>query len=103
MKVGIIRCDTYSDSCPAGGCLRAVREATGHFEGYDEVTLVGLDTCGGCYRGKGDLVGEKAERLKKAGAEAVHLGNCMVGTCPYTDVFAEAVQGMGLEVIRGTH
>lgn len=103
MNVGIIRCDTHSDNCPAAGCLRAVRERTAYFEDYDEVTLVGLDTCGGCYRGKGDRVAEKAERLKELGAEAIHLGNCMVGPCPYKDVFAEAVEEVGLRVIRGTH
>ncbi len=104
MKVGIIRCDRVSESCPAAGCLSAVREKTGQFEEYSEAQLVGLDTCGGCNRGKADIVVEKAEKLKELGAEAIHLGNCLVSPCPYKDTFAEGIENeVAVKVLEGTH
>jgi len=54
MKVGIIRCHSYSDNCPAAGCLSAVRDLSGQFTRYDDLHLVGLDTCGGCNRGSAE-------------------------------------------------
>ncbi len=103
MNVGIIRCDSHSVSCPAAGCLEAVREKNASFSSYPEVKLVGLDTCGGCDRGKADKITGKAERLKELGADAIHLGNCMVGPCPYKDTFSQAIEEVGLEVVHGTH
>ena len=103
MKIGIIRCGSYSDHCPASNCLKAVREQSGQFAQYDEPVLVGLDSCGGCDRGKADKIRAKAEGLLKAGAEVIHLGNCMVGPCPYQDTFAEAIRAAGINVVKGTH
>ena len=103
MKIGIIRCGSYSDQCPAANCLRSAREKTGQFAGYEEPVIVGLDTCGGCDRGKADKVRGKAQGLIKAGAEVIHLGNCMVGPCPYQDTFADAITEAGAKVVKGTH
>ncbi len=104
MKIGIIRCNSHSETCPAAGCLKAVRDRTGKFAEYGEdLTLLGLDTCGGCSRGTGDRVAKKAEKLAALGAEVVHLGNCLVTPCPYKDVFTTAVEGVGLKVVHGTH
>ena len=103
MKLGIIRCDSYSNNCPAAGCLRATRQLTGSFARYDDVELVGLDTCGRCDRGQADKVTERAQRLRKQGAEAVHLGNCMIGPCPHQDTFHQAIEKQGMKVIKGTH
>ena len=104
MKIGIIRCNTHSEACPAASCLKSVRDRTGQFAQYEEdVTLVGLDTCGGCNRGTGDRVAQKAEKLAALGAEVIHLGNCLVKPCPYKDVFTTAVEGAGLKVVHGTH
>ncbi len=103
MKIGIIRCQSYSDNCPAAGCLGAVRNLSGQFEEYDEVELIGLDTCGGCNRGSSEKVAKKAERMKDLGAEAIHLGNCLVGPCPYKEIFTEGIEDVGLKAVDGTH
>ena len=103
MKIGVIRCDAHSDNCSATGCLTAVCETKATFSDYDDPILVGLDTCGGCFRGKPDRVVERARRLARAGAEAIHLGNCLVGPCPYGDAFSDAIANEGLKVVKGTH
>ncbi len=102
-KIGIIRCDSYSDNCPASSCLKAVRGETGEFERHSEPVLVGLDTCGGCQRGSVDKILKKGKRLQERGAEVVHFGNCLVGPCPYLDVFTEAFEKAGIEAVHGTH
>ncbi len=103
MKLGIIRCGSYSDDCSAGNCLRAVREGSATFAAYDRAVLVGIDTCGGCGRGKTDRIVKRAARLRKLGAEVIHFGNCLVGPCPFGDRFVEAVEALGLKAVRGTH
>ena len=51
-KIGIIRCDVYSENCAGFHCFPAVQNRTGQFQYYDNVELIGFDTCGGCGRGK---------------------------------------------------
>ena len=104
MKVGIIRCDEHSNNCAGFGCFPAIRDKTGKFEGYDVVELVGFDTCGGCGRGKADKIVAKGQRLKERGAEVIHLGNCLVGPCPYVDMYeSELKDKVGIEIVRQTH
>ncbi len=103
MKIGIIRCDSHSDRCSAASCLKAARERSGSFAAYPEATIVGLDTCGGCARGEADRVVARAERLARAGAEVIHLGNCLVNPCPFLDSFAQALDATGAKVVQGTH
>jgi len=103
VNIGIIRCHSYSDNCPAGSCLKAVREKTATFSNYAEPVLVGIDTCGGCDRGKADRISAKARKLKDLGAEAIHLGNCLVSPCPYLELYGKAVEDLGLRVVQGTH
>jgi predicted metal-binding protein len=103
-KVGIIRCNAYSDDCPASGCFRAMRENTGKFKDYGEIQIIGLDTCGGCARGKPDKIIARAKRLIDRGAEVIHLSNCLIGACPSTDVYIQAIRDdSGAEVVLGTH
>ena len=104
MKVGIIRCDEHSNVCAGYGCFPAVQEKTGKFEEYDVIELVGFDSCGGCGRNKADKIIERAQRLKERGAETIHLGNCLVGACPFKDLYTEALNGeVGIPIIEGTH
>jgi predicted metal-binding protein len=104
-KIGIIRCDAYTDTCAGFKCFPALRERTGTFTAYGEVLeIVGFDTCGGCDRNKSDKVVARARRLKEKGAEAIHLGNCLTAVCPWTDLFADSIaQQVALPVVRGTH
>lgn len=103
MNLGIIRCDSYSDNCPAASCLKAVREKSATFSEYSQPVLVGIDTCGGCDRGKADRITAKAQKLKDLGAEAIHFGNCLVNPCPYLDTYGKAVEDLGLRLVKGTH
>lgn len=104
MKIGIIRCDEHSNKCAGYGCFPAVQDRTGSFEEYDAVELVGFDTCGGCGRGKADKIIERAERLKKKGAEVIHLGNCLAGPCPFKDLYRDSLeQEFEIPVKFGTH
>ncbi len=104
MKIGIIRCDEHSVNCAGFHCFPALREKKGSFEKYDEIELIGFDTCGGCGRGKADKILAKATRLKEKGAEVIHLGNCLARPCPTVDLYDKAIQDeLKIEVIRGTH
>jgi predicted metal-binding protein len=103
-KVGIIRCDAHSENCAAFGCFRAMRENTGKFENYGEIQIIGVDTCGGCARGKADKILARAKRMVDRGAEVIHLGNCLTGACPSVDVYIQAIRNdSGAEVVLGTH
>ncbi len=86
-KIGIIRCDAYSEDCAGFNCFPALQNKAGQFQKYDEVELVGFDTCGGCGKGKATKIVARAKRLKDRGAEVIHLGNCLVGSCPTEDVY----------------
>jgi predicted metal-binding protein len=104
-RVGIIRCDAHSESCAGFKCFPALRNHSGAFAPYEgEVELVGFDTCGGCARGKADKVVAKAMRLKEKGAEVIHLGNCLTGACPWTNLFVESIsEQAGIPVVLTTH
>ena len=104
MKIGIIRCDEHSDTCAGYNCFTAMRDKTGKFEEYDDIELVGLDTCGGCGRGKADKIVTRALRFKERGAEAIHLSHCLIGPCPSKDLYEKAlIEKIGLPIIKGTH
>ena len=104
MKVGIIRCDEYSERCAGYACFPAMRERTGAFETYDSVELIGFDTCGGCGMGKPDKIVAKAARLKDRGAEVIHLGNCLAGICPFKDLYGNSIEKeIEIPVRFGTH
>ncbi len=103
-KIGIIRCNTHSESCAGWHCFPAARGKTGQFAPYDEVEIVGFDTCGGCGRGSADKIKAKAVRLKERGAEVIHIGNCIISRCPSRDLYLTALRGeIGLPVVEKTH
>jgi predicted metal-binding protein len=113
-KIGIIRCDAVSDNCAGWNCFSAIRNRTEQFKIYDEIELIGFDSCGGCARGKPDKILSRAQRLKDKGAEVIHLSTCVVGTpntasvnlspCPFENIFAQAIQEkIGIPIVRGTH
>ncbi len=103
-KIGIIRCQEQSNDCAGWGCFPALRNKTGSFSNYDELELVGFDTCGGCGRNKADKIVSRAKRMKEKGAEAIHLGVCLVHACPAKEVYRKAIEDkVNIPVIEGTH
>ena len=103
-KIGIIRCDSHSENCAGFNCFPALRNKTGQFEDYDELELVGFDTCGGCSQGKSEKIVSKAERLKEKGAEVIHLSTCLIGLCPFNEQFDQAInESLKIDVVRKTH
>ena len=103
-RVGIIRCEAQSQNCAGFNCFPAMRNRMGRFESYEEVELVGFDTCGGCERDRTDRIVSRAQRLKDKGAEAIHLASCVIGACPFEEAFSQAIQQKtGVPVVRGTH
>lgn len=104
MKVGIIRCQEYSNECAAYHDLIAIREKTGAFARYDTVELIGIHTCGGCGRNKADKVLARALSLKEHGAEVIHLGVCMIYGCPFKELYEKGLkEKVGLPIVKGTH
>ncbi|MCL4534313.1 MAG: CGGC domain-containing protein [Bacteroidetes bacterium] len=103
-KIGIIRCDEHSSSCAGFNCFPAIRNKTGQMTQYDDIELVGFDTCGGCGRNKADKIVARATKLKEKGAQIIHLGNCLVNACPWKGMFASTLQEqVGLPVVLKTH
>ena len=104
MRIGIIRCEEHSNQCAGYHCLPAIQNRTGQFEGYDPIELVGFDNCGGCGRNKADKIVARALRLKEKGAEVIHLGNCLVGACPFKDIYEDALkEQVELPIMERTH
>jgi predicted metal-binding protein len=103
VKIGIIRCDENSERCAGWNCFPALANKTGTFAGYDKIELVGFDTCGGCGHGKPDKILKQARRLKKQGAEAIHLGNCLAYDCPSKGIYVKALKRVGIPIIERTH
>lgn len=104
MKIGIIRCEEHSKRCAGYGCFPALLNKTGKFEEYDDIELVGFETCGGCGRGKADKIMDRATRLKEKGAEVIHLSNCLLGPCPSKELYQKTlVEEMGIPIMMGTH
>jgi predicted metal-binding protein len=104
MKIGIIRCDENSANCAGWGCFPAIAKKSAEFSRYESVELVGFDTCGGCGRGSADKIVAKAKRLKKQGAEVIHLGNCLVGGCPSKDLYLkELKKKVKIPIVEKTH
>jgi predicted metal-binding protein len=82
-----------------------MRDKTGYMQEYDTIELVGFDTCGGCpgTTRTGKIV-ERGQKLKDHGAEVIHLGTCLVGSCPHKDMFKEVLEKeVGLPVKEKTH
>ncbi len=103
-KVGIIRCQEQSNDCAGWSCFPALRDRTGEFAAYGEVQLVGFDTCGGCGRGRANKIVARAKRLKEHGAEVIHLGSCLMGSCPTKDAYLKALrEEVGVPIVEGTH
>ena len=104
VKIGIIRCDENSERCAGWNCFPAIANKTGEFRRYDTIEIVGFDTCGGCGHGKADKIVKQAQRLKKHGAEVIHLGNCMASDCPSKDVYIKALRKRaGIPIVEKTH
>lgn len=103
VKIGIIRCDENSANCQGWNCFPAIANKTGKFDAYEKIELVGFDTCGGCGHGKPDKILKNARKLKKHGAEVIHLGNCLIHDCPSRDVYFKALKRVGIPVVQGTH
>ncbi len=103
-RIGIIRCQEYSNQCAGYHCFPAMRDRNGQFEKYDTIEVVGFDSCGGCGRNKADKILARALRLKERGAEVIYLGNCLVGSCPSKDIYLDALkEEVKLPIIEGTH
>jgi len=104
-KIGIIRCELQAPNCAGFNDFPAIKNKMGEFSKYDEIELVGFDTCGGCERGKPEKIVSRAQRLKTKGAQVIHLGTCAVGgRCPFEEAFAQAIhEKVGVPVIHGTH
>ena len=110
-KIGIIRCQESAmspdmkDRCAGWGCLSAAGKRTAYFDEYDEVELVGLDTCGGC-PGKGNTkkIADIGRNLKEHGAEVIHLSSCIAGFCPNKNLFLRALADeVDIQVKERTH
>lgn len=101
-KIGIIRCDEKAKTCPGSLCFKSIYDRSAAFEGYDNIEIIGFDTCGGCGMGSTEKLEKKVEGLRTRGAEVVHLSSCMRGKCPVFSKYLEATEKL-ITTKSGTH
>lgn len=110
-KIGIIRCQETANHhdkkhrCAGWNCFNAINKKIGYLDEYDDIELVGFDTCGGC-PGKTnvDKVVDIGLNLKDHGAEVIHISTCMAGFCPNIDKLYSALkEKVGIPVKQRTH
>jgi predicted metal-binding protein len=109
-RIGIIRCQEIALAsgnarCAGWHCFPAIRNKTKYMDQYEDIELVGFDTCGGCPgKNRFDKIVERGLRLKEKGAEVIHLSTCLVGSCPNKDKFAAILkEKVGLPIKEMTH
>jgi len=108
-RVAVVRCERISEACPGYGCLTAFNDREVKFEGVGDAELVGFFSCGGC-------PGRRTKRLvknlvgKDREPDVIYLSSCMLyGSdmnyirCPHVDEIEGMIEGIGIDVVRGTH
>ncbi|WP_135611917.1 CGGC domain-containing protein [Methanococcoides sp. AM1] len=109
VKIGLVRCEMASRSCPGTSCFKAIKNGTGTLEEFkdEDIDIIGMVTCGGC-PGR-DSIRQIREMIRR-GAEVIFLCTCMIKPipnppkCPYAEELAEAIRDMcDVRVIMGTH
>ncbi len=105
-KIMIFICGEVSKKCSANGCFRTFNERVDAFGEYgpdDEIQLVAFNTCPGCEESPLDNLKSKIGKIKKSGADTVHISTCIRGRCDNYDAFAEILGEAGFDVIGYTH
>jgi len=104
VKIGIIRCWEQSKNCAGYNCFPAIRDKSGEFKKYDNIDIIGFESCGGCGRNEADKITERALRLKEKGAEVIHLANCIISACPWKKLYLNTLkEQVGLPIVEKTH
>ena len=115
MMAVIVSCDNIRDkSCIAcAKCFKGIDEKAGSFEGFSDIQIVAMSSCGGCP----GLVVPKLKLMEtclkslERDYDTIFIGTCMVtaintGNCPIGDV--DKLKGLleekfGKKVVVGTH
>jgi len=114
-RVIILCCENIRDrSCVAcAKCFKGVDEKAGSFEGYEDIKIVAMSSCGGCP----GLVVPKLKLVKTVldsldrDFDKIFIGTCVVtaintGNCPIEDLDllkATLESKFEKEVVIGTH
>ena len=89
-KIGIIRCQESAMSpdmkrrCAGWGCLAAASKGLAYFDEYDEIELVGIDTCGGC-PGKGNTKKTSNKKQINLKIQLVQMTNTQSGNLNFLE------------------
>ena len=109
MKVGLIRCMQTEDMCGTTICLKVMNERKAAFEGEEEVSLINVNTCGGC---PGKRAVTRAVSMVNNGADTIALATCItkgspIGfPCPHADQIIKAIRnkvGGDIRILTYTH
>lgn len=102
-KVGIINCFEVSKRCSGSGCFKAFNNKGASFENYDtDSQLVSFVHCNGCSEDSVNQVVTRAQKMKEAGVNTIHLSSCVRSRCSYYKEFIEALS-KDFEVVGYTH
>lgn len=102
-RIGVIYCDVQGES---GHWFRSCFGPTAWPEfdpnPTDDGELVGVEACAECTGDRTCTIAEKANRLKAAGAEVIHLRYSRISACPWTDRLVRRIgklSGLGVVVV----
>jgi predicted metal-binding protein len=103
-KVGIINCYKKSKECSGSGCFNSINNKIDSFERYSEegFQLVGFGHCNECCKTSIKDISHRAESLKMAGADTIHISSCIKGMCPNYNKFIE-ILSKDYDVVEYTH
>lgn len=103
-KIGIINCFEVSKRCSGAGCFKAFNNKTGSFDKYkeQESQLVSFVHCNGCSDNSVHEVLLRAEKMRAAGVEVIHLSSCIRSKCPKYNEFVRELS-KNFEVVGYSH
>ncbi|NCC74086.1 MAG: CGGC domain-containing protein [Sphingobacteriia bacterium] len=105
-KIMIFICGEISKKCSANGCFRTFNDRVDAFGEYaedEDLQLVAFNTCPGCNEGPVENLKSKIEKIRKSGADTVHISTCIRGRCDNYEEFAKILGDAGFNVIGYTH
>lgn len=103
-KIGIINCAKKAKQCVAVNCFNSFNKKIDAFERYsdNDSVIVGFAHCNECCASTIERIRERAQSLKKAGADKIHISSCIKVTCPNYNEFIKTLS-QDFDIVEYTH
>ena len=103
-KIGIINCAKKAHQCVGVYCFNSFNKKIDAFERYSDsdCAIVGFAHCNECCASSLERIVERAQSLKKAGAEKIHISSCIKVTCLNYNEFIKTLS-QDIDIVEYTH